>query len=79
MKIRDANCPLHHGVPSKATLPITDWRLNRSSIKVKAGLPYFGADCRAAFYETQNPTVTVDSEPMIGEAVGNFRALGVLA
>lgn len=44
----------------------------------EAGLPYFGADCRAAFYETQNPTVTVESEPMIAEAVGNFRALGVL-
>ncbi len=44
----------------------------------EAGLPYFGADCRAAFYANENPTLTIEAEPMIAEAIGNFRALGVL-
>lgn len=39
---------------------------------------YFGTDCRAAFFEKQRPLVTVAAEPMIGDSVGKFLALGLL-
>jgi len=42
------------------------------------GQAYFGTDCRAAFYQTAYPTITVKAEGMIDEAIGRFRALGVL-
>ena len=42
------------------------------------GQAYFGTDCRAAFYQTAYPTITVKAEGMIEEAIGRFRALGVL-
>jgi hypothetical protein len=42
------------------------------------GQPYFGTDCRAAFYPVSMPSVTVKAEPMIEEAIGRFRALGIL-
>jgi len=42
------------------------------------GQAYFGTDCRAAFYPVSNPTTTIKPEPMIEEAMGRFRALGVL-
>ncbi len=39
---------------------------------------YFGTDCRAAFYRQSSPSRTVKAEPMIDEAIGRFRSLGVL-
>lgn len=42
------------------------------------GQPYFGTDCRAAFYPVATPSTTVKAEPMIEDAIGRFRALGVL-
>jgi hypothetical protein len=42
------------------------------------GKLYFGTDCRAAFYKPSSPISTVKAEPMIDEAIGRFRALGVL-
>jgi hypothetical protein len=42
------------------------------------GKLYFGGDCRAAFYATSNPEVTVKPEPLIEEAIGRIRILGVL-
>ncbi len=42
------------------------------------GKLYFGTDCRAAFYKSSSLTRTVKAEPMIEEAIGRFRALGVL-
>jgi hypothetical protein len=42
------------------------------------GQPYFGTDCRAAFYPVATPSTTIKAEPMIEEAIGRFRALGVL-
>jgi len=42
------------------------------------GKPYFGTDCRAAFYPVAYPTSTVKSEPMIEDAIGRFRAIGIL-
>lgn len=42
------------------------------------GRLYFGGDCRAAFYEVSRPEVTVQSEPMVQEAIGRIRTLGVL-
>ncbi len=39
---------------------------------------YFGTECRAAFYQTRRPDSTLQPEPMVEEAIGRFRALGVL-
>ncbi len=39
---------------------------------------YFGTDCRAAFFEKDRPLITTKAEPMIGESVGRFVALGLL-
>lgn len=39
---------------------------------------YFGTDSRAAFFATSNPSVCIRPEPMIEQAVNNFRALGIL-
>ncbi|HBJ35027.1 MAG TPA: hypothetical protein DDZ51_09755 [Planctomycetaceae bacterium] len=42
------------------------------------GNAYFGTDCRAAFYKNASPTSTIKAEPLIDEAIGKFRAIGVL-
>jgi len=42
------------------------------------GAAYFGTDCRAAFYEIAYPTSTIKAEALIEEAIGKFRAIGVL-
>lgn len=42
------------------------------------GKLYFGGDCRAAFYEVARPEITVAPEPMVQEAIGRIRTLGVL-
>lgn len=42
------------------------------------GSLYFGTDCQAAFFEIASPSVTVKSEPMIQDAIGRFRALGIV-
>ncbi len=42
------------------------------------GRLYFGGDCRAAFYELAKPDVTTRPEPMVEEAIGRIRVLGVL-
>ncbi len=42
------------------------------------GNAYFGTDCRAAFYQIAYPTSTIKAEPLIEEAIGKFRAIGVL-
>ncbi len=42
------------------------------------GKLYIGTDCRAAFYQPSSPSRTVESEPMIDEAIARFRSLGVL-
>lgn len=42
------------------------------------GNAYFGTDCRAAFYQLAYPTSTIKAEPLIEEAIGKFRAIGVL-
>ncbi|TWU66238.1 hypothetical protein [Crateriforma conspicua] len=43
----------------------------------RRGTVYFGTDCRAAFFEKDRPLVTVKSEAMIDQSVGNFLALGL--
>lgn len=42
------------------------------------GAAYFGTDCRAAFYENAYPTSTIKAEALIEEAIGRFRAIGIL-
>jgi hypothetical protein len=42
------------------------------------GNAYFGTDCRAAFYKNAYPTSTIKAEPLIEEAIGRFRAIGIL-
>lgn len=42
------------------------------------GAAYFGTDCRAAFYENAYPISTIKAEALIEEAIGKFRAIGVL-